>query len=121
MGRHPDKPISDHVYIDRRSRCFHILIADCIRKNPELLMISRTNIARWRERHKIQNPHRSEPYYLAAWENVLNRGLDYTLCFMCEDSERATQLRQSSPFAGIISQRERMEFFKIWNATNWNT
>jgi len=115
------KPISDHIYIDRRSRDFHRLIADRIKKNPALLNIAHENITRWRKRHKQENPHRTEPYYLSAWEDVLSKGLAHALIFMCEDSDRATQLRQSSPFAGIIPQRERIEFFKAWNATNWNT
>jgi len=121
MQKNINKPFSDHVYIDRRSRDFHALIAERIRNNPKLLVIAYTNIVRWRNRHKTQNPNRPEPYYLAAWEEILDKGLEYTLAFMCEDSEKATQLRQSSPFAGIIAQRERIEFFKTWNATNWNT
>jgi len=115
------KILSDHVLLDRRSRDLHMMIADKIRNNPHLLDVARENIARWRTRHKKENPNRNEPYYLAAWEAILDKGLDYTLSFMREDSEWAAQLRQSNPFPGIINQRERLEFLHTWNATNWNT
>ena len=110
--KHLSRKASSHVYIDWRSRDFHRLIASRISSDPSLLEVARNNIRRWRE---LARGRKKEPYYLSAWEKELEKGVEHVLSFMVDDSEYATQLRQSSPFAGIISQRERIQFFREWN------
>jgi hypothetical protein len=36
--------------------------------------------------------------------------------FLTEDSHEGQRLRQSSPFSGILSQRERLEIFRRYES-----
>jgi hypothetical protein len=48
----------------------------------------------------------------------MSRGLEPTLAVLVEDSERATALRQCSPFAGVLSPAERFAFLEAWRVAH---
>jgi hypothetical protein len=98
-----------HQELDQRSLALHRLVADKIRRDPALLDQARRTLSRWRE----TVCERSQPY-LYQWEQVLNTGLEASLALAVEDSERATALRQSSPFSGLLTNQERFAFLKAW-------
>ena len=52
------------------------------------------------------NDGRSEPWF-AKWESLLEGPLDQVVRMLVEDSVEARALRQSSPFAGALTARER--------------
>jgi hypothetical protein len=106
---------SSHERLDLRSLAMHRLIADKIRAEPKLFEIASQNIERW-----SRTPGRNGAL-LAAWSKLLMQGIPATLAMATEDSERARELRQSTPFAGVLSPQERWSFLKKWNATNLNT
>jgi hypothetical protein len=54
------------------------------------------------------------PYYITGWTEILDQGLETTLAFMTDQGEYATQLRQSSPFSGMLTQQERLAFLAEW-------
>ena len=56
---------------------------------------------RWDEEGTIH------PRYADAWEEVLKRPLGDIKAVLTEDSQRARDLRQNSPFAGALSEPER--------------
>jgi len=99
-----------HSQLDQRSLELHHRIAKKIRQQPALLDIVRHNIERFQA---IVDP-RSRPY-LDAWQQALNQGMDALLALATEDSERATELRQSSPFPGVLSEPERLAFLSEWH------
>lgn len=41
--------------------------------------------------------------------------MEMCLEFATEDSERATAIRQASPFAGILTNEERLAFLRAWD------
>jgi hypothetical protein len=98
-----------HQEIDARSLALHRLVADKLRRDPALLRIAKDNLVRWRER---ATPN--DLVYLREWERILEAGLDPALAVATEDSEHASALRQSSPFAGVLSPSERAAFLKDW-------
>jgi hypothetical protein len=50
---------------------------------------------------------------LREWQTILsNHSLNEVLEILIEDSDEGQRLRQSSPFSGILSQRERLEVFR---------
>lgn len=87
----------------------HALIAEKIARDPSLLEVAKANIARWRS---SVSP-RSLPY-LDAWQQILERGVEAAIAAATDPSERGNQMRQSAPFAGILTQRERLDFLKRW-------
>jgi excisionase family DNA binding protein len=46
-------------------------------------------------------------HWLGLWRLTLNSGLDHVLTVLVSDSPQATELRQNSPFTGILSEDER--------------
>ena len=44
--------------------------------------------------------------------HLSNHSLNEVLEILIEDSDEGQRLRQSSPFSGILSQRERLEVFR---------
>lgn len=99
-----------HQEIDQRSLAMHRLVADKIRRDPALFEKAKGTLARWRT---MVCPA-SQPY-LQEWERLMKQGVDACLTVATEDSERANALRQSSPFAGILTNQERFVFLKEWN------
>ncbi len=53
-------------------------------------------------------------FYAGKWAEVLRGDTASIAAFLVERSELATELRQSSPFAGALGPRER---WKIWRET----
>lgn len=98
-----------HQEIDARSLALHRVVAAKLRRDPALLQVARDNLARWRSR---ATP--SDLEYFREWEGILAAGLDAALAAATEDSEWASALRQSSPFAGVLSPRERVAFLNEW-------
>lgn len=98
-----------HQHIDARSLDLHRLYARRIEETPELFDIVRRNLVFLR----TKTPPGGMTY-IDEWQRAADAGIEICLALAAEDSERARALRQSSPFAGVISQRERFEFFKRW-------
>jgi hypothetical protein len=103
-----------HVEIDSRSLAMHRLIAERIRCEPTLFSVPVRNVERWAMMKPV------EAKYLKQWREILGAGMDEALRFAVEDSERATELRQSTPFAGVLTPRERWAFLKQWNEKTSN-
>jgi len=99
--------IRDHAFIDRRSLALHRLAVDKIRKDPSLFAIVQANLTRWRT---IIDPRSLS--YLDRWQALVDEGMDRCLAVAIEDSEFGRNMRQSTPFAGILSNKERFEFFR---------
>jgi len=61
---------------------------------------------RWSEEGNI------DPRYAVEWETLLRRPLPEIKTAMTEDSQRARDLRQNSPFAGLLSEPERRKILE---------
>ena len=100
-----------HQEIDERSLAMHRLIAEKLRRDPALFENVRATLIRWRS----TVCQASQPY-LNEWELLIQQGMDACLAVAIEDSQRATALRQSSPFCGVLTEPERLAFLKTWDA-----
>jgi hypothetical protein len=100
-----------HQEIDRRSLALHCLVAERVMRDPALFEKARRTLGRWRQTVCVA----SQPY-LEEWERLMNQGIDACLSVAVEDSQRAAALRQSSPFSGILTNRERFAFLKQWRS-----
>jgi hypothetical protein len=78
----------------------HEAVAAKVEANPALLNLARANLARWME---------SQPAdVLREWRQLLDETpLPQVLALLRSDDERAVRLRQSSPFAGVLTPEER--------------
>lgn len=95
---------SDHKRLDERSLALHAAVADKIRSNPALVERARANLGRWRAT--------LNGAWMDEWQAILDGSSDALLAFLRERSERATRLRQSSPFAGALTVEERRAIYE---------
>ena len=99
-------PLRGHQRIDQRSLALHRAIGEKLREDPALLAIAVENIERW-----SRAGGRSQPYW-DAWREILKLPLPEILKLLSEESERMTALRQATPFAGILTPRERWAIYE---------
>jgi hypothetical protein len=104
---------SDHRRIEERSLAMHRLVAAKLRANPAVLDEARDNLRRW------QKMDGSPVLTLSEWENILSGTPAQVADFLEERSERATRLRQSSPFAGVLTDAERNAIYESYSTRTY--
>ena len=83
-------------------------IAEKVRRKPSLMRIARRNLSRWKK--KV----RPWPRALREWEGIMDRNsLERVLEILTQDNDEGQRLRQSDPFIGILSERERLLFLGL--------
>lgn len=97
-----------YIKSDFRSLEMHSLIADKIKENPGFLDVAKNNLARWRASYG----NKPIPYYIVEWEVILQKPLSDIVKFLKATTQRAQQLRSSTPFTGILTEEERMAIFE---------
>ena len=91
-----------HRIIEARSLAMHCLAARKIEHNPALLDQVRRTLELWRSRYGDDMPRA-----LDEWKAILRQPWPGIAAFITDQGERAMRLRQSTPFAGVLSARER--------------
>ena len=99
---------SDHQRLDERSLALHAAVAAKLQRDPALIERARANLSRWRA---WLNGN-----WMDAWQLILDGPLEGVVACLKERSERATRLRQSSPFAGLLTQQERRAIYESFPA-----
>jgi hypothetical protein len=83
-------------------------IAKKIRRNPRLMRIPRANLQRWSKKNRGLAPAQRE------WKMILERHpTGRILEILIQDNDEGQRLRQSDPFVGILSEQERLAFFRL--------
>jgi len=99
----------DHQFVDQRSLELNRLIAEKIRAEPNLIRRAYDFIERHLRSTDVSN---SGQEAIREWKEILDsRPLPNVLLILTEKSDEGSRLRQSSPFAGIITPEERAEIF----------
>jgi hypothetical protein len=88
-----------HNRAARRSLAYHRAVAHKLRRTT--IDKARHRVWQWRREGRI------DPRYAEAWLNILDRPVNEVRRKIADDSEQMTDLRQSSPFAGELSEPER--------------
>jgi hypothetical protein len=89
-----------HEWIDKRSLALHEAVAARLEAQPQLLEVARANLKRW----LAARPAAA----LREWQRLLDSlPLPQLVQLLRSPEEEAVRLRQSSPFAGILSPAER--------------
>lgn len=96
-----------HKLAAERSLAFHRIIAARLAADPAILEKAGARVKTWLERTPASP-------FARGWEKVLANDAESIAGFLVERSERAEELRQSSPFAGALDPRER---WRIWRDT----
>jgi hypothetical protein len=97
--------MTGHALADATSLALHREVASRLRAEPSLVGRARERVAGWGDG--------AHPYYRDAWTALLDGPLDALCALLESDSERARELRQASPFAGIVDSATR---WRIWRS-----
>lgn len=92
-----------HFVIDQVNAAQDRLIAARLRRDPKVLRLARSNLRRWaaRDGRKVRS-------VFQEWHALLHRLNAHEIAdFLCSDTPMARRLRQSSPFAGALTDSER--------------
>ena len=100
--------------IDARNRELHQIIVGKIRQNPLLIQKVRETLLRWLWATDENDRSRGS---LLEWQRRLDeQPLDQVLDFMTSADEEACCLRQSTPFVGLLTEPERLDVFRKYEA-----
>lgn len=95
--------------IERRILAQHRIVAERLDADPDAVLgQARSNLARWTERYSPDE----RPVWLEEWTRLLDGPIDVVRKLLISSSENATRLRASSPFAGVLTARERWELYR---------
>jgi excisionase family DNA binding protein len=98
-----------------QSRWLHTAVASHLVSEPDLVLErARENLDRFSRVHRGTMAE----HWLDLWRNTLDSGLGKVLTTLVSESPQAAELRQNSPFAGILPDDERIRvltsFRKHW-------
>ena len=89
-----------HQWIEQRNLALHEAVAAKLEAHPQLLDVARRNLERWLN----QDPATA----FREWRRMLDSTpLADVVALLRSSSDEATRLRQSSPFAGLLTTEER--------------
>jgi hypothetical protein len=92
-----------HETLDQISLAQHKLIAKKLRENPEaIIALARRNLKRY-----IKCRPAPASYLWREWRAILEQNsVDRIIAVMTAKTAKATELRQASPFAGVLTSDE---------------
>lgn len=92
-----------------RSLWIHAAVAGHLASNPNrVLGRARTNL----ERLTVVHPRGQAARWLREWQRLLAGPIEPILAALTSQSARSVELRQNSPFAGVLGPRERQRVLK---------
>ena len=93
------QPIKGHRLAERRSLAYHRAVAATLDDNA--IADARRRLLQWQADGKI------DARWASVWQGVLDQPLPRVAKLISSDSQRARELRQSSPFVGLLNEQER--------------
>lgn len=89
-----------------RSLWLNRAVAQKLRANPQAVVVkARVNLGRLRSRHTRGQAVR----WLGEWQRLLDGPVDLIVVALESRSELSRELRQNSPFAGVLTPQERRD------------
>ncbi|MGH7662797.1 MAG: winged helix-turn-helix domain-containing protein [Gemmatimonadaceae bacterium] len=103
------RPIRAHADLDARARAIASALAGRIGRNPSLIRDARARIAL-----RLAEASSGERRELEEWDRLLRSTSPARLRrFLVDPGERATRLRQTLPFLGVLTDAEKREAHEV--------
>jgi hypothetical protein len=100
-----------HRILDARSLAMHCMAAAKVEQDRSLLRVVKKTLDGWRVRYEDEVPSALE-----EWRLLLERPWAEVSAIITDPGERATRLRQSSPFSTILSAKERERIYDAFRS-----
>ena len=95
--------------IEQRILAQHRIVANRLLADPEkVIRFASANLKRWSDGYSKEE----RPRWMDDWSRLLSDSPEAVVEILTSNSEEANRLRSSSPFAGIVSPRERWEIYR---------
>jgi excisionase family DNA binding protein len=99
-----------------KSLWLHQAVAGRLVTDPdEVLGKARENLDRLLRQHRGTMTE----VWLNHWQDKINEGVGTVLKVLTSDDPEAVELRQNSPFAGVLSQPQRMKILESFRRSGW--
>lgn len=121
VGKHRRVPTSEVERLlggsmtreQERSLWLHRALVTSLLLDPDgSLQVARDNLDRW---IAAQRPDGMSSRYLSRWREVLDGGLDQVIDTVLSASPESIELRQNSPFAGVLPDDVRVRVLQAFN------
>jgi len=93
--------LSGHAINEERSLRLHRRVAERLSQDLSLLTAAKAQLQRWQAEGTLAIA------YIEAWRALIDGPLPKLLAILTGDSETSRDLRQTTPFAGVLNPRER--------------
>lgn len=102
----------------RRSLWLGYAIAGKLVANPRRAMgKARENVSKLKTAHA----RGASRHWIDEWDRLLDGPVDRVLDVLTSSTPRARELRQNSPFAGVLTEQERLRVLEAFNASERKT
>jgi hypothetical protein len=88
------------------------VVAELVADPETVLEIARSNLSRWASQHRADS---SAARALAAWSACLDQGLGPLIDALLSTSADACEMRQNSPFAGVLPDERRRDVLRSFS------
>lgn len=93
-----------------KSLWLHRALLGHLMLEPEnVLATAQNNLRRWKPGHRADG---MAARYLKQWEQIIDDGVDAVAAVLTDTNEVSSELRQNSPFAGVLSDSERRQVLR---------
>jgi hypothetical protein len=97
-------------------RLHQALLTPLLAEPDAVISKARDNLNRWTGMHR---PDGMTVRYFEEWKRVLDDGLDAIVDVVISPSQEARELRQNSPFAGVLPDEMRLQVLRTFK-DHWN-
>jgi hypothetical protein len=98
--------VASHRLAEERSLAYHRVIAEALARDPAILVRARERVAQW----ELGAP--MSPAYVRAWRAALEGPPAALAALLVDPSEHGRAMRQTTPFAGALTARDRWRIFR---------
>lgn len=95
-----------HALAEETSLALHCAVAERLRADPGVLQATRARVAGWLREGTVARP------IAETWAAILEQPVDAIAAFLADPSQRARDLRQTSPFAGALDAQTRWDIWR---------
>lgn len=99
-----------HSQAELRSLAMHRVIAERLLHDPSVLEHALAMVRCWGQG---DGP---DPRYVERWRGVLSQPVERIVDVLLADDENGRDLRQVSPFAGVLDPRERWQILQAFTS-----
>jgi hypothetical protein len=112
-GREVDRLLGHLTREQERSLWLHqALLGEVLARPDDAIAAARANVDRWSASHR---PDGATAASLAEWSRILDAGVDAVADTLVSRSPRACELRQNTPFAGVLPDDARARVLRAFN------